>query len=342
MLPQGKFPKLLIALALLVAALLILDLVAVRNSATRHLYSNALDFVMVFLAALASSYAARRSQGYARQLWTLLGIALFLEALAQAIITYYQRFVFFVWAAPVFMMFLPAADEKSRGWDWLRILDFGQIAIVAITAYLYFFYSPSRWLAGSSDLPRQILILYIVRDALLSAGFLFRSRNSSSPGLRSFSLGLFFVFLLAVLSDADFLVTLKTPLNAVSWGDFFFLLPWLAAIFLAALASSYAARRSQGYARQLWTLLGIALFLEALAQAIITYYQRFVLLETERALVHSEHLLSSAFRSSPDGFAINVFPDGPYLDVNEGRQRRVHSPYGLSPRGSPRQNSSPT
>ncbi len=72
MLPQGKFPKLLIALALLVAALLILDLVAVRNSATRHLYSNALDFVMVFLAALASSYAARRSQGYARQLWTLL------------------------------------------------------------------------------------------------------------------------------------------------------------------------------------------------------------------------------------------------------------------------------
>ncbi len=249
MLPQGKFPKLLIALALLVAALLILDLVAVRNSATRHLYSNALDFVMVFLAALASSYAARRSQGYARQLWTLLGIALFLEALAQAIITYYQRFVpgsshmpipsdilFFVWAAPVFMMFLPAADEKSRGWDWLRILDFGQIAIVAITAYLYFFYSPSRWLAGSSDLPRQILILYIVRDALLSAGFLFRSRNSSSPGLRSFSLGLFFVFLLAVLSDADFLVTLKTPLNAVSWGDFFFLLPWLAAIFLAVMS----------------------------------------------------------------------------------------------------------
>src|SRR5258706_8968949 len=127
---------------------------------------------MVLLAALASSDAARRSQGYTRQLWTLLAIALFLETLAQAITTYYQRFVpgssympipsdilFFVWAAPVFMMFLPAADEKSRGWDWLRILDFAQIAIVAITAYLYFFYSPSKWLASASDLPRQILIL---------------------------------------------------------------------------------------------------------------------------------------------------------------------------------------
>jgi hypothetical protein len=149
LLPQGKFPKLLIALALLVAALQFLDLTAVHNSATRHLFSNSLDFVMVLLAAIASSYAARRSQGYARQLWTLLAIALFLETLAQAITTYYQSFVpgssqmpipsdilFFVWAAPVFMMFLPASDEKSRGWDWLRILDFAQIAIIALTAYL--------------------------------------------------------------------------------------------------------------------------------------------------------------------------------------------------------------
>src|ERR1700722_20302104 len=127
LLPFGKFSKLLIALALLVAALLVLDLVAVRNPATRHLFSNSLDFFMVLLAALASSSLARRSQGYARQLWTLLGIALYLEALAQAIATYYQSFVpgssqmpvpsdilFFVWAAPVFMMFLPVADEKSR------------------------------------------------------------------------------------------------------------------------------------------------------------------------------------------------------------------------------------
>src|SRR6202035_5648858 len=127
----------------------------------------------------------------------------------------------------------PVADEKSRGWDWLRILDFAQIAIVALTAYLYFFYSPSRWLANSLDLTRQILVLYIIRDALLSLGFLFRSLNSASPGLRSFSLGLFSVFLLAVLSDVDFLLTLKTSLGAASWGDFLFLLPSFAVIYLA-------------------------------------------------------------------------------------------------------------
>jgi PAS domain S-box-containing protein len=369
LLPQGKFPKLLIALALLVAALSILDLVAVRNSATRHLFSNSLDFAMVLLAVLAAFYAARRSQGYARQLWTLLGIALFLQALAQAITTYYQTYVpgsshmpipsdilFFVWAAPVFMMFLPAADEKSHGWDWLRILDFAQIAIVAITAYLYFFYSPSRWLANSSDLPRQILILYVIRDTMISLGFFFRSRNSSSLGLRSFSLGLFFVFLLALLSDADFLLTLKTSLGAASWGDFLFLFPWLAAIYLAVAWP----RRSQDSIAEpvsrfgdlavtngfpvviplLVLFMGRAIALDQFAVAWIAISASFLcsavrliltnrkqrrvsqeLLETERALVHSEHLLSSAFRSSPDGFAINVFPDGPYLDVNDGFTR---------------------
>jgi PAS domain S-box-containing protein len=369
LLPQGKFPKLLIALALLVAALSILDLAAVRNSATRHLVSNSLDFVMLLLAVLAASYAARRSQGYTRQLWTLLGIALFLQALAQAITTYYQSFVpgsshmpvpsdilFFVWAAPVFMMFLPAADEKSRGWDWLRNLDFAQIAIVAITAYLYFFYSPSRWLANSSDLPRQILILYVIRDTMISLGFFFRSRNSSSPGLRSFSLGLFFVFLLALLSDADFLLTLKSSLGAASWGDFLFLFPWFAVIYLAVIWP----RRGQDSIAEpvsrfgdlavsngfpvviplLVLFMGRAIAIDQFAVAWIAISASFLcsavrlilanrkqrrvsqeLLETERALAHSEHLLSSAFRSSPDGFAINVFPDGPYLDVNDGFTR---------------------
>jgi len=139
------------------------------------------------------------------------------------------------------MMFLPAADEKSLGWDWLRTLDFAQIAIVAITAYLYFFYSPSRWLASTSDIPRQILILYIIRDAFLSLGFFVRSRNATSRGLRSFTSGLFLVFLLALLSDTEYLVTLHSSIGGASWGDFLFLFPWLAVIILAVVS----ARRGQ-------------------------------------------------------------------------------------------------
>jgi PAS domain S-box-containing protein len=366
--PLGKFSKLLIALALLVAALLIVDLVAIHTFATRLLFSNSLDFFIVLLAALAAFDAARGSQGYARQLWALLGIALSLEAVAQAITTYYQSYVpgssqmpvpsdilFFVWAAPVFMMFLPAADEKSLGWDWLRTLDFAQIAIVAITAYLYFFYSPSRWLASTSDIPRQILILYVIRDAFLSLGFFVRSRKATSRGLRSFTSGLFLVFLLALLSDTEYLVTLHTSFGA-SWGDFLFLFPWFAVIILAVVS----ARRGQNSITEpvshfgdlavthgipvviplVVLLMGRSLARDQFAVAWLAIVASFIcsavrliltnrkqrrvsqeLLETERALAHSEHLLSSAFRSSPDGFAINVFPDGPYLDVNDGFTR---------------------
>lgn|SRR5215471_18026448 len=44
---------------------------------------------------------------------------------------------------------------------------------------------------------------------------------------------------------------------------------------------------------------------------------------TELALRRSEHILASAFRWSPDSFSINVSPNGPYLDVNEGFTRLI-------------------
>jgi PAS domain S-box-containing protein len=369
LLPVSKFSKLLIALALLVAALLLLDLTVVRNPDKRLLFSNSLDFSIVLLAALSSLLAARRSQGYARQLWTLLSVALSLEALAEAITTYYQSYVpgysqmplpsdilFFVWAAPVFMMFLPAADEKSRGWDWLRILDFAQIAIVVITSFLYFFYSPSRWLANSAGIPGQLLSLYMIRDAMISIGFFLRFRRFASPALRSFFFGMFFIFLAAVFADADYLLTLPASLGAASWGDFFFLLPCFGVIFLAAAWPRFGSDSStepvsrfgdltlthgipvaipllvlflgRGIARDQFALAWLAIcatFLCSAVRLILTNRkQRRVsqeLLETERALAHSQRLLSSAFRSSPDGFSINVFPDGPYLDVNDGFTR---------------------
>ena len=45
------------------------------------------------------------------------------------------------------------------------------------------------------------------------------------------------------------------------------------------------------------------------------------LLETERALRSSEEILATAFFNSPDAFSINPFPNGPYLEVNDGFTR---------------------
>ena len=371
MLPSGKFPRLAIAAAILIAILLILDLETVRSAAKSLFCSNALDLAAILLAAFCSFHVARRSSGYARQLWTLLAIALFLESIAQAISTYYQSFVlgaaeipwpsdllFFVWPAPVFMMFLPSSDDNdnSRAIDWLRILDFLQFAIVAATAYLYFFYVPSRWQSAHASLPRQILILYIVRDLLLSSGFLLRARTSLSPWLRSFSSAMALVFFTAVLSDADYLFTLGTFSGGASWGDFVSALPYLLVVIFAVtwkrasegpvhephsrfvdfvitqilpagipLLVIFMGRR---IAREQFLIAWLAItasFLCSALRLVLTNrrQQRIArqLSSTELALQRSEQVFASAFRWSPDSFSINVFPNGPYLDVNEGFTR---------------------
>ena len=92
MLPSGKVPRLAISAALLVAILLVLVLETAVSAKSLFL-SNALDLAIILLAAICSFYVARRSSGYARQLWTLLTVALSLEFIAQAISTYYQSFV---------------------------------------------------------------------------------------------------------------------------------------------------------------------------------------------------------------------------------------------------------
>lgn len=368
MLPSGKFPRFAIALAILIAVLLLLDLETVRGAAKSLLISNSLDLVMVLLASACSLYVARRSSAYARQLWFLLAIAFALEALAQAISSYYQSFVpgaaqvpwpsdilFFVWPAPVFMMFLPRSDEDPTGIDWLRILDFLQIAIVAVTAYLYFFYSSARWQAEQPALLRQILVLYIVRDLILSLAFFWRSRASLPSWLRSFCFVLGFVFLTAVLSDADYLFTLGTSAGAASWGDLLWMLPHFIVILLAvtwkqpepAPVSSFSPVgqlvtaqilpiaipllvifMGRAIAREQLPLAWIAVTASVVCSSarlmLTNRRQRRIadhLLNTEKALRSSERMFASAFRSSPDAFTINVFPDGPFLDVNDGFTR---------------------
>ena len=146
MLPSGKFPRFALPAALLLALLLVLDLELVPSPYTNLLFANSIDLAMVLLAAVCSFYAVLRSSGYARQIWLLLAAALTLETLAQAITSYFQSIahassytpwpsdvLFFVWAAPVFMIFLPRSDEDSAGIDSLLVLDFLQVAIVAVT-----------------------------------------------------------------------------------------------------------------------------------------------------------------------------------------------------------------
>lgn len=361
--------RLVVAAALLLALLLVYDLEFVRSTFAALLASNVLDLGMVLLAAFCCFFAASRSTGYARQIWLLLAIALTLNTVAQAITTYYQSFVpgssesaspsdilFFVWSAPVFMIFLPRSDDQSSGIDSLRLLDFLQVAIVAVTVYVYFFYSPDRWKTDPHGLLRQILVLYIARDAILASSFFLRSRASVPSWLRSLSVVLAFAFLAAVLSDADYLFTLNSSVSSATWADLLWMLPYFVVILLAVYwkppellpLSNSSSRFGTMVATQIlpvatplivilmgrsiareqllfaWLAVTASVLCSSVRLILTNRRQRRVaddLLDTERALRSSEEILATAFFNSPDAFSINPFPNGPYVEVNDGFTR---------------------
>jgi PAS domain S-box-containing protein len=368
-LPSGRFSRVAVAIGLLLALLLVLDLELVRSLTTNLLISNSLDLAMVVLASICSYYAASRSYGYPRQLWLLLAAAFTLESFGQAISSYYQSFVpgaaqnpwpsdilFFVWAAPVFMIFLPLSDEDSSGIDFIRLLDFLQVAILALTLYLYFFYSPSRWQANQPALLRQILFVYIARDFLLALAFFFRSRSLVPSWFRNFSLVLSVVFLTLVLADIEYLLAIVDVRISAGWGDLLWMVPsFIIIVFAGNWNQPVSSRLSSSPSRLAGLLnaqilpIAIPLLVIFMGRAIVRE-QMFLawlvvsasvlcssvrlihtnrrqhriadhLLNTERALRSSEEILSTSFRNSPDAFSINAFPNGPYLELNEGFTR---------------------
>lgn len=369
MLASGKFPRFALFAAFLAAFALLCNLEFVHSVSRRLLLSNSLGFVVVFLAAACCFCVALRSSAFARQVWLLLAVAFSLETLGQGLATYYQSFVpsshfnpvpsdllFFVWAAPVFMIFLPRSDEESPGIDSLRLLDFLQVAIVAVTIYVYFFYFTSRWKTGQLRILSGILILYVARDLILSVGFFFRSRTALPAWFRRFTFVLSLAFLAAVLSDLAYLFTLNPSVSAASWGDLIWTFPSLLVVFLAVtwkhpvpaplpappsrvdnffaaqflpvampllvIFMAYAIAREQVFLA--WMALAASVLCSSIRLILTNRRQRRVadnLLAAEKALRRSEQTLSTAFRSSPDSFTINVFRDGAYLEANEGFTR---------------------
>ena len=186
--PSGKFSWLALTVAGLLTALLVVVIKEVPQPATSLLFSDLLQTAIILWAAFCSLYVARRSLGYLRQLWMLLASALFLGCAAQALETYYQCFVhapsltpwpsdilFILWVTPTVTMLLPRPTREPGTIDWQLVLDFAQVGVVALTAYLYFFYVSSRWEAEGQQMVLRLIRLQLFRDVALAVGFLIRA-----------------------------------------------------------------------------------------------------------------------------------------------------------------------
>jgi two-component system NarL family sensor kinase len=367
--PSGTFSWLAIAVTGLLTALLLFVVEAVPRPSTSLLLSNLLQSAIVLWAALCSLLAARRSTAYLRQLWMLLAAALFLGCAAQALETFYQSIahaptltpwpsdiLFILWVTPAAMMLLPRPAKESRAIDWQQVLDFAQIGVVALTAYLYFFYIPSRWEAEGPQMIVKIIRLQMIRDAVLVVGFVIRAFSVPEGSVRDFFRRMAGLFLLAAGSEYLFILAPYTSHTRARWTDVTGCAPYLLAALVAAtwnrqedavpgearsrvrtivvsqalpilipLLVLFMGRR---IAAEQITLAGIAVtasFILSGARLVLTNeQQRRIaddLVETKQALMRSERMFLTAFRSSPDAVGISVVPGGKFLEVNDGFTR---------------------
>jgi len=342
--------------------------VGIRSPATSRLSSDLSQTAIVLWAAYCCFHVARCSSGYLRHLWTLLAGAFSLATAAQVLETYCQNVLhlpaetpwpsdvlFILWPIPALLMLFPRSGDQSGKINWFRVLDFAQIGIVALTAYLYFFYIPSRWEAEGRRLVLQIVSVQALRDAALGVAFLAHSRRASQAALQAFFGRLSSFFLLMSATDFSYFAVAASPASS-SWMGLAWSTPYFFAVVLAAtwrvkefkIVRGTKSRVRSMTATQLLpicipilvllmgrriaaeqlTIAWIAIagsFLVSAARLVLTHErQRRIaeeLSETEQALLKSERMFSTAFRVSPNAVGISLFPEGRFVEVNDSFTR---------------------
>ncbi len=364
MLPSGRFPKLTLLIAGFLAALVLFVIEGIHSASRSLLLSDLLQAGVVIWAACCSFHVARRSAGDLRYLWMLLSVSLFIAASAQSLESYYQNIshvtaagpwpsdiLFILWVAPAVLMLFPR-PERSNGTDWEQLLDFAQMILVALTAYLYFFYVTSRWDAEGPQIVIKILRLQLIRDLLLGTGYLFRAVTVGSSTIRTFFSGMASIFLLAGASETVSLLHRSLPPARASWTDFVWCTPFLFVAVFAAwwnpeeegslpqedskrpiavfgqvlpfciplLVLAMSRRIATEQLTIAWGAVAASFLLFATRHLVTNEKQRRVTNElriAEEAHGQSAEMFSTAFRSSPDAMGIGLLPDAKFLAIND-------------------------
>ncbi|HYL63905.1 MAG TPA: PAS domain S-box protein [Candidatus Methylomirabilis sp.] len=253
-------------------------------------------------------------------------------------------------------MFLPRSVEESGGTDWQQILDYAQVGVVALTAYLYFFYVPSRWATEGHQMVVKIMGVQLARDAVLAAAFLGRTVTLKSRVLRSFFGSMAGVFLLSSISETTYLLHPQGSGTKATWNDVVWCAPFLFVIFFAAtwqqreelsppeagsslrltvvsqvlpvvmpLLVLFMGRRIAAEQMTIaWVAVATAFLLSAARMILSSQKQHKIadaLRQTQCALLRSERMFSTAFRLSPDAVGITTIPGNTFLEVNDGFTR---------------------
>ncbi len=353
-----KFSRALSVAAIAIVAVHVWVLASLGTSRGGVLWSNSLQLAAGLLAAAAFGAAALRSQGFVRDSCLLTALSFALWSAAQAGWLYHEAtqavvvptgsliniLFFFAFAPLMAALFVPLRAQRNEE-VWPLALDTIQLGIALVSAYLFFFYTPSFLdpQAGVSEAAMRQATE--VRNWLIFLALLAASASARTGEGRSLLVRLAVVFFL--YSAGLTIYFHSTPTMVVHTGKWFDL-TWTISFAAAAVLAHGVGGRQESSATEAdapkpsWAFYAMPAFLPlvtwlmalrvgkdqfALAATVVSlsflcYTVRLFLTHhnlqrATQALRDSENKLALAFKQSPFPVVISRLTDGRVLEVND-------------------------
>src|SRR3954464_7092796 len=243
-----KPKKAAVVVATSVLVLHICVLVLVRNEYLRVLNSNLLQIASGWIACGFALRTAARSRGLLRTFWALVGSSFFMWGLGEAGWTYYESIFgaklsqnaptdlfFFFSFTPMLLALLLREEPHGGGYDWARVLDAAQVAILAIAGYLFFFALPVETKTSQDFTDRLLTYIFTSRNVFIGILFLLRSGFAANRnGRRLYGwLAAFWIFYSSMTGLTNY-ARLHFGAQTGEWWDLGWTTPFLFGTLIAA------------------------------------------------------------------------------------------------------------
>lgn len=205
------------------------------------LLSDLIQLVLGTITAVACFRSARQSGPFGKMFFHLAGVGFTIWCIGQIFGTYYGDIlgiqtqplwgidlIFTAWPAPLVMCMFLDTEGEPEGFDWQRMLDFGQVGIVFLLLFFFFSSVSTNGSAASS------FRLSAVTDGLVTIGFLVRASSSRYEPAGKLFQGLAYFRMAAFLTDLYFVVGFRDVQNGTSF-DLVWSVPWLVPIAMTVV-----------------------------------------------------------------------------------------------------------
>ena len=201
----------------------------------------------VFLGAVVSWSASRRSGSFGKRVWRLISFSLVLALVDQIAYTYYFDYLqatgtlwatdilVFFWAVPAMMTLFLSPRDPNSGFRWLRFYDFVQVCTLVLALELSFLFVPSRWQTSGTVMQFRFFHVGLAFFGLLALSFLVRGLLTQYRTARAFFLrmaGFFFAF--AIISNLTLFAFAKGNYPQGAWPDLMWTVTYCILVVIAA------------------------------------------------------------------------------------------------------------